>query len=85
MLCYLICLFLLNRSGKDIEANFSGTSTIKDEIIRLHPIKVSAKIKGLSIIMGRNGELRVCYNKNFYFFFSKIQKWYLFNFYSVLF
>lgn len=52
------------KNGKDIEANFSGASTIKDEIIRLHPIKVSSKIKGLSIIMGRNGELRISIGLN---------------------
>ncbi|OAD59414.1 WD repeat-containing protein 3 [Eufriesea mexicana] len=54
----------LEKSEKKLEANFSGTATIKDEIIRLPFIKVSAKVKGLCIIMGRNGELRICIGLN---------------------
>lgn len=56
--------FFFNRSEKSAETNFSGTPTIKDELIRLPFIKVSAKAKGLSIVMGRSGELRVSYYKN---------------------
>ncbi|XP_003486560.1 WD repeat-containing protein 3 [Bombus impatiens] len=52
------------KSEKSAETNFSGTPTIKDELIRLPFIKVSAKAKGLSIVMGRSGELRVCVGLN---------------------
>lgn len=52
-----------NRSGGSVEADLSGIPTIKDEIIRLSVIKVSGKAKGLDMVMGRGGELRVSYKK----------------------
>ncbi|XP_043263029.1 WD repeat-containing protein 3 [Colletes gigas] len=51
-------------SGNNTEADFSGVPTIRDEIIRLPVIKVSAKAKGLNIVMGGGGELRVCVGLN---------------------
>ncbi|XP_076646077.1 WD repeat-containing protein 3 [Halictus rubicundus] len=48
------------KNGNTTEANLSGVPTIKDEIIRLPAIEVSAKAKGLSMVMGRGGELRIC-------------------------
>lgn len=54
---------LSNRSGNDTEANYSVTPTIKDEFVRLPAIKVSAKAKGLDMVMGRGGELRVSREK----------------------
>lgn len=56
--------YFFDRSEENTETNFSGTPTIKDEFIRLPFIKVSAKAKGLSLVMGRSGELRVSYYKN---------------------
>ncbi|KOC59058.1 WD repeat-containing protein 3 [Habropoda laboriosa] len=52
------------KSGNSTETNFSKASTIKDEIIRLPVIKVSAKAKGLDMIMGRGSELRICISIN---------------------
>ncbi|KZC12214.1 PREDICTED: WD repeat-containing protein 3 [Dufourea novaeangliae] len=48
------------KSGDNNEADLSGVPTIKDEIVRLPVVKVSAKAKGLNMIMGKGGELRVC-------------------------
>ena len=47
------------KSGGSVEPDFSGVPTIKDEIIRLPVIKVSGKAKGLDMVMGREGELRI--------------------------
>ncbi|CAK9821652.1 WD repeat-containing protein 3 [Anthophora retusa] len=52
------------KSGNSTKTNFSETSTIKDEVIRLPIIKVSGKAKGLDLIMGRGGELRICIGIN---------------------
>ncbi|XP_076762972.1 WD repeat-containing protein 3 [Xylocopa sonorina] len=52
------------RSENSTEATASETPTIKDEIVRLPVIKVSAKVKALSMVMGRNGELRICIGIN---------------------
>ena len=52
------------KTGSNVEVNYSGTPTIKDEIIRLPIIKVSAKAKGLDMVMGRGGELRICIGVN---------------------
>lgn len=54
-----INIYFLNRGGETTETNFLETPTIKDEIIRLPFIKISAKVKGLCLVMGRSGELRV--------------------------
>lgn len=54
-----INIYFLNRSGDTTETNLSGAPTVKDEIIRLPFIKISAKVKGLCLVMGRSGELRV--------------------------
>ncbi|XP_076248996.1 WD repeat-containing protein 3 isoform X2 [Calliopsis andreniformis] len=47
------------KSGGNVEVNFSGIPTIRDEIIRLSVIKTSSKAKGLDMVMGRKGELRI--------------------------
>ncbi|CAK9807252.1 WD repeat-containing protein 3 [Anthophora plagiata] len=52
------------KSGNSTKTNFSEASTIKDEVIRLPNIKVSGKAKGLDLIMGRGGELRICISIN---------------------
>ncbi|XP_053978447.1 WD repeat-containing protein 3 [Hylaeus volcanicus] len=52
------------KHGSSVEPNFSGVPTIKDEMIRLPVIKVSAKAKGLNMVMGREGELRICVGLN---------------------
>lgn len=54
----------VKKSGETTETNFSETPTLKDEIIRLPFIKVSAKVKGLCLVMGRSGELRICTGLN---------------------
>ena len=54
-----INIYFVNRGVETTETNFSGTPTVKDEIIRLPFIKISAKVKGLCLVMGRSGELRV--------------------------
>ncbi|CAK9814890.1 WD repeat-containing protein 3 [Anthophora quadrimaculata] len=52
------------KSENSTKINFSEASTIKDEVIRLPIIKVSGKAKGLDLIMGRGGELRICIGIN---------------------
>ncbi|XP_012143534.1 WD repeat-containing protein 3 isoform X2 [Megachile rotundata] len=52
------------KNGSNIEENVSKVPTIKDEIIRLPIIKISAKAKGLDMVMGRGGELRICVGVN---------------------
>ncbi|XP_076183673.1 WD repeat-containing protein 3 isoform X2 [Ptiloglossa arizonensis] len=52
------------KSESNAETNFSGVPTIKDEIIRLPVVKVSGKVKGLNMVMGREGELRICVGIN---------------------
>lgn len=56
-------MYFTSRSESNAETNFSGVPTIKDEIIRLPVVKVSGKVKGLNMVMGREGELRVSYIK----------------------
>ncbi|XP_047350905.1 WD repeat-containing protein 3 isoform X1 [Vespa velutina] len=49
-----------NRNKNDVNTNSLNMPTLKDEIKRLPSIKVSNKAKGLDMIMGKGGELRVC-------------------------
>ncbi|XP_031826213.1 WD repeat-containing protein 3 [Nomia melanderi] len=54
----------LAKTGNSIEADLVYIPTIKDEITRLPPLKASAKVKGINMIMGRGGELRICVGLN---------------------
>lgn len=47
------------RNKNDVNTNALNMPTLKDEIKRLPSIKVSSKAKGLDMIMGKGGELRV--------------------------
>ncbi|XP_066603628.1 WD repeat-containing protein 3 isoform X2 [Prorops nasuta] len=47
-----------------LEQKETSESILRDEIRRLSSFKASNKIKGLDLVMGRNGELRVCVGVN---------------------
>ncbi|KAI4483042.1 hypothetical protein M0804_008097 [Polistes exclamans] len=44
----------------EVNTQFLNTVTLRDEIKRLPHIKVSDKVKGLDMVMGKGGELRIC-------------------------
>ncbi|XP_043500051.1 WD repeat-containing protein 3 [Polistes fuscatus] len=44
----------------DTNTQFLNAVTLRDEIKRLPQIKVSHKVKGLDMVMGKGGELRIC-------------------------
>lgn len=49
----------VNREGNDAEKQLPDAPSLTDEIKRLPTFKVSAKVKGLDLIIGKGNELRV--------------------------
>lgn len=54
--------FLINREGRDAEKELPDSPSLEDEIKRLPAFKISSKIKGLDLIIGKKNELRVSNN-----------------------
>lgn len=50
----------MDREDNDAGPNSSNAPTLKDQVKRLPIFKVSGIAKGLDLIIGKGGELRVC-------------------------
>lgn len=64
---------MFNREGNNEEKQLPNAPSLTDEIKRLPTFKISSKVKGLDLIIGKGNELRVSIIKIYLCFRGRIK------------